>query len=372
LGIRKGGLCVVFLKHTGLFSDLNHKTQACYLTSNLLLTFDTFIIRVNTNLGIYSFYKVNMKFSKVVFLTVATATLVACGGGGGSSSPAATADVVDKYVGTWVACVASGASSIKETNIEVKANTTTLSYTFIQESFSNTTCSGVANAGTYTETGTINFVGTKTVGADTVDKVVGTIITPAASASTAKSISLVSGNTLRIGTDSSPDDAEGFPTALDTVYVYIKQPASGSAPVADLSAKYVGTWVSGCEISNTGADFSFIRTAVITRTAANVLSYSSSSMQYSGLVCSGTGTRPLDINAMPIPARVATLSINGQKTLATGEVVEKFVATSGTTTVKEVAYLTETTLTLGNVAAGASLDVDGYPNTLETSSLTKQ
>jgi hypothetical protein len=314
-----------------------------------------------------------MKFSKVVFLTVATATLVACGGGGGSSSPAATADVVDKYVGTWVACVASStgipATSTKETLTYTKASAVSANLTFTQTSHSGTACAGVSTNGIYTSTSIVTLVGIKTVGADITDKNDIKAVEPAGRDE--KDVSIVIGNTLRFG-DEMMIDTDGYPMVLDAVYIYIKQSASGSAPVADLSAKYVGTWVSGCEISNTGADFSFIRTTVITRTAANVLSYSSNSMQYSGRVCSGTGTRPVGADGLPIPTRVATININGQKTLATGETVEKFVATSGTTTVKEVAYLTDTTLTLGNVAAGASLDVDGYPNTLEASSLTKQ
>jgi hypothetical protein len=78
---------------------------------------------------------------------------------------------------------------------------------------------------------------------------------------------------------------------------------------------------------------------------------------------------------MPYPAKVATFAINGQKMLTTGELVEKFVATSVTTlaTGKGIAYLTATSLTLGNVDTGASLDADGYPNTLDARSLlTKQ
>lgn len=315
-----------------------------------------------------------MKFNYFALLAVTTAALTACGGGGGSSEPAqqpvVAADAVDKYVGTWVACVAGTATtSTKETLVYTKAGATSANVTFTQTSHAGTTCAGNPTSSVYTATSVAALAGTKTVGTSTADKVTIKPVSPAGPDE--KDISFIEGNSLKLG-DDTMIDTDGYPKAFDNIYVYTKQLTQAQA--VDFSAKYVGTWVSGCEISTTGANYSFIRTVKITRTAANLVSYSQTTLEYSGTICAGAGTKILDINGMPYPAKVATFEINGQKTLPTGELVEKFVAstTTTTTTVKDIAYLTATSLTLGNADAGASIDADGYPNTLLTKSLTKQ
>jgi hypothetical protein len=340
---------------------------------------DTITVNIDANLGGFvTFYERFMKFNYFALLAVATAALTACGGGGSSETaqqPVVTADAVDKYMGTWVACVAGTATtSTKETLVYTKASATSANVTFTQTSHAGTTCAGNSTNGVYTATSVATLAGTKTIGTSTADKINIKAVSPAGPDE--KDISIIEGNTLKLG-DETMLDTDGYPRAFENVYVYTKQLATGSTPAeaADFSAKYVGTRVSGCETSTTGANFSFIRTVKITKTAANVISYSQTTLQYSGVNCAGTGTKILDINGMPYPAKVATFAINGQKTLTTGELVEKFVATSVTTlaTVKEIAYLTATSLTLGNVDTGASLDADGYPNTLDARSLlTKQ
>lgn len=316
-----------------------------------------------------------MKFSYFALLAVATAALTACGGGGGSSNPAqpaeVAADAVDKYVGTWVACVAGTATtSTKETLVYTKASASSANVTFTQTSHAGTACAGNSTNGAYTTTSVATLAGTKTIGTSTADKINIKAVNP--SGPDEKDISIIEGNTLKLG-DDTMIDTDGYPKAFDNIYVYTKQ--STPAQAVDFSAKYVGTWVSGCETSTTGANYSFIKTVKITRTAVNVITLSQTTLQYSGVNCAGTGTKILDINGMPYPAKVATFAINGQKMLTTGELVEKFVATSVTTlaTGKGIAYLTATSLTLGNVDTGASLDADGYPNTLDARSLlTKQ
>jgi hypothetical protein len=319
LGIRKGGLCVVFLKHTGLFSGLNHRAQACYLTSNLPLTFDTFIIRVNANLGIYSFYKVNMKFSKAVFLTVATATLVACGGGGGSSSPAA-ADVVDKYVGTWVACVARSAPSTgayKESVTYTKTGPSAVSFAFKQESFASADCTGTPTATPFSQSGTAVLKGTKVVGADTVDKFEETITSVPTSLN--KEIAFISGNALKLSDTSSTNfDADGYPTVLDNVYVYIKQ---GNISVA-LQTGYSGTWLGTCRQNTSfsiGGAFGYaVGTITFNSASATNVSGSTSNKIYSNANCTGT---PLATNG-----RNFSFTIDGT-TVIDGKNVDKVTQT---------------------------------------------
>jgi hypothetical protein len=171
-------------------------------------------------------YGVCMKFQNLVFLGFAAAALVACGGGGGSTAPAVAAaavaaDVADKYVGTWSVCVANTASNIKETLVFTKTSATSASYTFKQDTYPNSTCAGAPNPGTYNESGTLIYSGTKAVGADTVDKFDISVVTP--SASTNKDIGTVSGTTLKLGNNSAALDANGYPNTFDTVYVYNKQ-----------------------------------------------------------------------------------------------------------------------------------------------------
>ena len=162
--------------------------------------------------------------------------LVACGGGGGDSTPVvptsgstpaqpvAAVDVVDKYVGTWAVCVPGTApapgSSIKEVQTFTKASAASTAYSATQTQYIGTTCAGTP---TYTiaDTGTSTFIGTKSVGTTTVDTV-----TNASSARPTvedKGISAIVSGQLRVGDNVSAKDSDGYPTALDTKYIYIKQ-----------------------------------------------------------------------------------------------------------------------------------------------------
>lgn len=167
-----------------------------------------------------------MKFIKLAVLPIVAVTLLACGGGGGgSSAPVAVAVVAvvvaDKYIGTWAACVATAASNTKETFVFAKTSATSSSYIFKQDSYPNSTCAGTPNPGTFTETGTIIYSGTKTIGTDTVDKFDISVVTPSASSN--KGIGIVSGSTLKLGDNSGALDANGYPNTYDSVYVYTKQ-----------------------------------------------------------------------------------------------------------------------------------------------------
>ena len=186
---------------------------------------DTITINIDADLGGFvTFYERFMKFNYFALLAVTTAALTACGGGGGSSEPAqqpvVVADAVDKYVGTWVACVAGTATtSTKETFVYTKASATSANVTFTQTSHAGTACAGNSTNGVYTATSVATLAGTKTVGTSTADKITIKPVSPAGPDE--KDISLVSGNSLKLGDGSV--DTDGYPKAFDTIYSYTKQ-----------------------------------------------------------------------------------------------------------------------------------------------------
>lgn len=172
-----------------------------------------------------------MRSYKLLLTTVLfSSILAACGGGGDdtSSTPApGSSDVTDKYVGTWVMCVPTGStSSYKITLKGSKVSATSISYTYGETVHSNNTCSGTGTPD-YTEAGTIAYKGTKTIGSDVVDKGEGTITFDNDSSTTEprveKDISLVSGNTIYTGDDSSGVDTDGYPNALFKTLGFTKQ-----------------------------------------------------------------------------------------------------------------------------------------------------
>ena len=151
------------------------------------------------------------------------ALVTACGGGGSSSdapaTPTPTPPVVatdsSRYVGTWAQCHSTGATtSARETIVITAPSATTVAFTQTETTYASLNCAGAA-AATTTSTGTGVFVGTKTVGADTVDKVNVTQRT-----TTNKQILLVTATTLKTGkgaNDGGVVDADGYPTTLETV-----------------------------------------------------------------------------------------------------------------------------------------------------------
>lgn len=205
-----------------------------------------------------------MKFQTFSLATLIMLTLAACGGGGSSdgavsagtspsssSTPAPSsgtvaepstggvdapwaadpqvlpvqptaADVADKYSGAWVLCFARASASIKRTLVFTKATATMANYTLQDSNYSQTTCSGPpASAGAYSETGMINFMGSKVVGTSTVDKLSISVSTP--SISTQSNIGLVSGNLLNLGNLTSAKDDKGYPAALDMTFSYVRR-----------------------------------------------------------------------------------------------------------------------------------------------------
>jgi hypothetical protein len=174
-----------------------------------------------------------MKFASIFSSVIASVYLVACGGGGSNTAAttntAATAisgDVVDKYIGTWTTCTsfpgAGFEASQKLKFVFTKKTATTLSYILTSDTYVGAGCTSRPDAGGgYQEIGEFAFVGTKIIEADkTVDKLNITAVTPVAS--NHKDIGAVNGTLLYLG-DIGPVDSSGYPTALDTVDVLIKQ-----------------------------------------------------------------------------------------------------------------------------------------------------
>lgn len=150
------------------------------------------------------------------------ALVTACGGGGSSSdatvTPTTTTPVVatdsSRYAGNWALCHSTGATTSTREAIAITATSaTTVAFTQSETLFASLNCAGAAGA-TTTSTGTGVFVGTKTVGVDTVDK-----INVTQGTTTNKQILLVTATTLKSGkapSDGGVLDADGYPTTFET------------------------------------------------------------------------------------------------------------------------------------------------------------
>lgn len=149
------------------------------------------------------------------------ATLAACGGGDDTGN-----GLADKYVGVWASpctdlSAALGRPNSYKTLLTLK-KTADAAYSSEggNTEWANATCAG-GGTPILGESGTTVFtiVGTKVVGSDTVDK-----LNFGAAPSLRKSISMVSadGRSLRLGSDASVFDADGYPSTLYPT-VYTKQ-----------------------------------------------------------------------------------------------------------------------------------------------------
>jgi len=156
------------------------------------------------------------------------AVLAACGGGGGggdgttlggstdgSTGGTTASAVVDKYVGTWVLCRGTGSmGSEREDLTLVKASDTTVNFSSTDAGYASTDCSGAVTT-SQTDTGTATFVGSETLGADTVDK-----IDIVQNGSTIRQVIVIRADgKFYSGVDAGsggPVDANGYPTTLET------------------------------------------------------------------------------------------------------------------------------------------------------------
>ena len=282
-----------------------------------------------------------MKFNYFALLAVTTAALTACGGGGGSSEPAqqpvVAADAVDKYVGTWVACVPSAfGTSIKEALVYVKVNAISANVTFTQTSHAGTTCAGNATNTAFTTTSVATLAGTKTIGTSVADKVNIKAVSPAGADE--KDISIIEGNTLKLG-DDTMIDTDGFPKAFDSLYIYTKQSATAAAPLTG----YSGTWLSACtqrsSVSIGGAPAYAIATLDVSSASAANVSGSISNKIYSNSTCSGT---PAAVNGRNFAFTIDSKVIIDGKTVdqitQTLQAIDS-TATSAASTINGVSYV---------------------------------
>jgi hypothetical protein len=170
-----------------------------------------------------------MKTLSCIVSSLAVAGLLtACGGGSDDPAPAGTstttttttttpttsAGTAAKYVGTWGGCFSTGAAtSRKETLVITQQGAETASFAFTETNYAQLACAGAAGT-TSTDSGTVAFTGTKTIGTDTVDQANVT-----QGNGTQKQVFLVSGTTLKFGKqagDGGTVDANGYPTTFDT------------------------------------------------------------------------------------------------------------------------------------------------------------
>ena len=160
------------------------------------------------------------------------ALLAACGGGGDdglatatpsttTTTPATTTTTgaAAKYVGTWVGCFPNGTNaSTRETLVLTQQGPDSLSTASTETSFAAASCGGAAGT-TKTSSDTAALAGTKTIGTDTVDKVIVT----QKDRPPQKQVLLVKGTApamLFVGkglADGGTVDAEGYPTTLDSL-----------------------------------------------------------------------------------------------------------------------------------------------------------
>lgn len=187
-----------------------------------------------------------MRLDRLLLTVICSSVLIACGGGGDeppaavsgadapagatpaeSSTPVTGADAADKYVGIWATCIPVQQNSIHWTVENRKTSATSVDYDLnISVHVGSSSCEGPANpANTYSEQGSVVYQGTKIVGGDTVDKGEGHVTSNSDNdpPSIEKNISLVSGNTMFFGDDTSLPDADGYPTAIDRSFFLTKQ-----------------------------------------------------------------------------------------------------------------------------------------------------
>ncbi len=175
------------------------------------------------------------RMASLVSAAGAALLIAACGGGGGTATTTA-ADPVDKYLGTWgtTACFVDAATGVSFNNTvftATKIDATRASFTTTASGFANPSCTAPP-AATLSLTETAVHDGTATVDGKTVDRFTNTNVTFTVTDATGttttpfpddKDIAFVNGNQLQFGDGTSPPDAQGYPTALDTTFVLTRR-----------------------------------------------------------------------------------------------------------------------------------------------------
>ena len=163
-----------------------------------------------------------MKNLMSLVLSVSAAVLMtACGGG--DDGPATTAATVGSsaqlasFAGTFGGCFADGTKSEKETLVFTQLTADTFTVASSSNKYATAGCAG-AVTGTSSESGTVSFNGTKTIGAETVNKLT---FTPTGK-TPIKQVALIKGSnpiTLTFGrgaNDGGVVDSEGYPTTFES------------------------------------------------------------------------------------------------------------------------------------------------------------
>jgi hypothetical protein len=128
------------------------------------------------------------------------------------------------------------------------------------------------------------------------------------------------------------------------------------------ASRYVGTW-SAC--LSTGTSGSQKETTVITATGASSLAFTDTDINFPAAGCAGTASTP--------STSTGTVVFNGTTKTVGTSTVDKGTVTQGTSVQKQIFLVTATTLSSGkSVADGGTLDVDGYPNSLDSGVQTQQ
>ena len=166
------------------------------------------------------------RLARLVSIAGAAVLIGACGGGGGGGMTALTpADPSDKFIGSWATCIAFVVNGIDLSALTVftaaKIDATHGSFATTATPFANAGCAPPAAGAPVpvpelTGTVAIDSAASGPFGADRIT------ITPSAAPSF-KDIALVNGNQLQFGDELSPPDAQGYPSTLDTLAIFIRQ-----------------------------------------------------------------------------------------------------------------------------------------------------
>jgi hypothetical protein len=164
---------------------------------------------------------------KLIFMLLGIAALAGCGGGG-SDSP--NIDVVDKYVGTWSKCdsLLGLPPALKSQYIITKLSVDSVHITYRTLGYAiDPTCTLGGFPTVVLDEAAATHKGTKTVSAKTVDKLdlsyTKRNLLSADPANIDKDIGFVNGNELSLGAIGGSNDAEGYPTGLNSLRTYTKQ-----------------------------------------------------------------------------------------------------------------------------------------------------
>lgn len=164
---------------------------------------------------------------KLMVAMLGIAALAGCGGGG-SDNP--NIDVVDKFLGTWSKCdsVFGLPPALKSEYIITKLGVDSVHITYRTLAYAlDPTCTLGGFPTVVLDEATATHKGTKTVDGKTVDKLdVGYTkrnLLNADPANIDKDIAFVNGNELSLGAIGGSNDAEGYPTGLNSLRTYTKQ-----------------------------------------------------------------------------------------------------------------------------------------------------